>query len=56
MAGNKLAYEIAGDRIVNLFNIYKYAVPVKVQVSASTGEIISIDQPTWLKVVSFLFA
>lgn len=49
-----LAYEIQGEKEINLFNITKYSVPVKTQVSASTGEILFVDQPVWLKVYNLL--
>ena len=54
--GRELTYELAGERVINLFNVIKYSVPVKASVSASTGEILSVDQPTWLKVLGFLFS
>ena len=50
----ELSYEVGGERVINLFNIVEYSVPVTVQVSASTGEILLVDQPTWLKVLGFL--
>lgn len=53
--GRELSYEVAGDRVINLFNIFEYNVPVSAHISASTGEILSINQPTWLKVLGFLF-
>lgn len=51
---SELSYEVAGDKVINLFNLIEYPVPVKVRVSASTGEILSIDQPTWLRIIRFL--
>ncbi len=50
----ELSYEVAGDKVINVFNLIEYPVPVKVNVSASTGEILSVDQPTWLRVIRFL--
>jgi len=49
-----LAYEVKGEKEINLFNITKYKIPVNTQVSASTGEILSVDQPIWLKVYNLL--
>lgn len=54
--GSDLSYEISGDKLLNIFNILEYPVPVKVWVSASTGEILSVEQPVWLKVFGFVFA
>lgn len=51
----ELSYEVTGDKVINLFNIIKYSVSVKTRVSALTGEIIFVDQPTWLRVLGFLF-
>ena len=50
----QLSYEVAGEKVINVFNLFEYPVPVKAQVSASTGEILSVDQPTWLWVARFL--
>lgn len=51
----ELYYEVAGERVINVFNIFEYPVPVSARVSASTGAILSVEQPTWLKVLGFLF-
>ncbi|MFV1917106.1 MAG: hypothetical protein ACC618_01285 [Patescibacteria group bacterium] len=53
--GRELAYVVPGDKIINLFDLFEYKVPVKAVVSASTGEILSVEQPTWLRVLGFLF-
>ena len=53
-SGN-LYYEIEARKVIPIFNIYDYDFPVKARVSATTGEIISIDEPTWLKFFGFLF-
>lgn len=53
--GSDLTYEVFGDKIFNIFNLFEYGVPVSAKVSASTGEILSIEGPTWLKVINFLF-
>lgn len=50
-----LSYKITGEKVINFFNIFDYAISVKTTISASTGEILSIDEPSWLKVFSFLF-
>jgi hypothetical protein len=52
--GGILSYLIKGDKNVNFFDFYKMKVPVTAKVSASTGEIVVIDQPPWLRVLSFI--
>ena len=54
-AQGELAYHIYGKRIINLFDLVEYKVPVNAKVSASTGEISQIDQPVWLQLVGFIF-
>lgn len=49
-----LAYEVDGEREIEMLKFIDYAVPVTVHISASTGEIVSIDQPTWLRIFGFL--
>ena len=51
-----VSYLIAGDRVINLFNLIKINIPVTTKVSASTGEILSVEQPMWLKVLGFMFS
>lgn len=51
----ELTYEVKGDKVFSLFNIFKYSTPVEVKISASTGEIISIEKPDWLRILGFLF-
>jgi len=51
-----LIYKVSGERLLNFFDFYYYPVPVTASVSALTGEITSVDEPQWLKVVGFLFA
>lgn len=50
-----LTYEIKGEKTLNIFNVVKYNIPVSISVSPLTGEIINIDQPVWLKIVSYFF-
>jgi len=51
----ELVYEMNGEKVLNIFNLLDYPVEVKTKVSVLTGEIVEIDQPTWLRIVSFLF-
>jgi len=50
-----LRYLFKGDKVFNLLNIYKHAVPVEIKLSASTGEIVGVDSPTWFRLIGFLF-
>lgn len=50
-----IAYKIDGEKVINLFNVFEFATPVSAKVSASTGEVLNLEQPTWLKVIGFLF-
>jgi len=52
----ELEYNISGEKIVDLFNLVDLPVSVTTSVSASTGEVLHVDQPVWLGVLSFLFA
>ena len=52
--GGILSYAVRGDKKVNLFDFFNLKVPVTAKVSASTGEIVSVDQPPWLRVLSFI--
>lgn len=54
--GSDLVYKVAGEKVLNLFNLYDYPVPVTVLVSTSTAEVVSVDQPPWLAVLNYLFA
>lgn len=49
-----LTYAVDGEREIEMLKFIDYAVPVTVHVSASTGEIVSVDQPTWLRILGFL--
>ena len=51
----ELAYRVDGERVFDLFNVFEYSLPVTTKISATTGEIISIDSPKWLRFVAFLF-
>lgn len=49
-----LSYAIEGERVINFFNIYELSIPVKTKVSASTGELLFVDQPVWLNILGYL--
>jgi len=52
----KLAYQIPGERTLNFLNLFELDIPVSTSVSALTGEILSIDQPAWLRILGFVFS
>lgn len=52
----ELTYVVNGQKIINLFNIYQLTVPIGAEVSASTGEILSVDSPIWYTIIGFLFS
>ncbi|QQS39146.1 hypothetical protein IPM62_00830 [Candidatus Woesebacteria bacterium] len=54
--GGDLAYKIAGAKEINVFNFYTYPVSITASVSALTGEIVAVDQPSWFRVIGFLFS
>jgi hypothetical protein len=52
----ELSYQISGQRTINLFNLMNLDVPVKASVSATTGEILTRDEPMWFRVLGFMFS
>lgn len=51
----ELGYEVPGVKNVNIFNIANVKADVTSTVSATSGEILKIDEPQWLKILGFLF-
>ena len=52
----ELVYVLSGEKVLNLFNLLDYPVEVEASVSVLTGEIVHVEQPPWLIVLSFLFS
>ena len=52
----ELQYLIKGERNINLFNLATIKADVSSNVSASTGEILKLDEPQWLRLFGFLFS
>lgn len=50
----ELQYKIEGEKRLEFFDLVNYVVPVKSTISASTGEVLSIEAPVWYKVVAIL--
>ncbi len=51
-----IVYRIFGKKTVNIFNFYSLDTNVVAKVSASTGEVVAVDEPLWLKVLSIFLA
>ena len=51
-----LAYTVEGEKVLDVFNLFDYEIPVTAEVSAITGEILSINGPEWFKIFGFLFS
>ncbi len=51
----KLSYLIDGEKVVSLFEFYDFRLPISTRISATTGEIESIEAPEWLKFISVIF-
>lgn len=51
-----LAYTINGEKSFNLFNVYNLVMPIEAKVSASTGEVLSTNEPVWLKLLGFFIS
>lgn len=51
----ELQYKVSGEKVFKFFNLFEYSIPVAVFISASTGEILSIDSPTIFKYIGLLF-
>ena len=50
-----LYYDVTAEKVIPVFNVYNYEFSVRAKVSATTGEIISVDEPTWYRFFNFLF-
>ena len=54
-SNGELEYKINGEKNVNLFNIVNIKADVAATVSATTGEVLNLDEPQWLKFFGFVF-
>lgn len=52
----ELVYVFNGEKILNLFNLLDYPIKVEASISVLTGEIVHVEQPPWLRVLSFLLS
>lgn len=51
----EVQYTIHGKKTLDILNIFEYEVPVSAVISAANGNVISVEQPLWLPIASFLF-
>ncbi len=47
-----IIYRIFGKKTINIFNFYNLDTNVVAKVSASTGEVVAVEEPLWLKVLA----
>ena len=51
----ELQYKVEGQKTFNLFDMFKYNLPLAAYVSASTGEVLDVEAPGWFKVIRLFF-
>jgi hypothetical protein len=47
-----LFYEVAGIKRIGVKDVYMYDAPVSAKISATSGEVLEVNQPIWLKILS----
>ncbi|EKD62575.1 MAG: hypothetical protein ACD_52C00122G0004 [uncultured bacterium] len=52
----ELLYEVTGKKAIRILGLFDIKGNVDVDVSASTGEVLKVDEPLWLKVLSLIFS
>lgn len=50
----ELTYKIRGEKNHNLFDLVTLHADISVDVSALSGDVLSVDQPTWSRILTFL--
>lgn len=51
-AEGNLFYEVSGVKRVGVKDVYMYDAPVLAKISATSGEVLEVNQPIWLKILS----
>ena len=51
-----LQYFFSGEKVFNILGFYEYSIPVSLRVSATTGETVSIEGPSWYKGIGFFLS
>lgn len=52
----ELSYVIDGEKSITVLNIFSLQIPIKVEVSATTGTVTDVSKPLWYSVIGFLLA
>lgn len=47
------AYVISGTKLVTLFKIFSFNVPITAHVSAANGNVVKVDQPIWYSLIGY---
>lgn len=47
-----IVYRIFGKKTINIFNFYNLDTSIVAKVSASTGEVVAVEEPLWLKLLA----
>lgn len=50
----ELAYKIDGEKQFSIFKFFNVPVKISAYVSALTGNVLEVDQPTWSRILNFL--
>lgn len=51
----ELEYKLDAQKSINVFNLVALKAPLKLEVSATNGKVLSVDEPVWFKVLGVLF-
>lgn len=52
----ELSYVISGIKEIVVFDIPVYSIPITTKISATTGEVLSLVEPNWLKFLDIIFS
>lgn len=51
-SGGNLYYQASGTKTVGIKDLYMFNAPVTAKISAVNGEVLEVNQPIWLKILS----
>lgn len=52
----EITYEVNGKKYITLFKILSFEVPIKAEVSATSGNVVNLDQPVWYALVGYFLS
>lgn len=52
----EINYEINGKKYITLFKVLSFEVPIKAEVSATSGNVVNLDQPVWYAVIGYFLS